>query len=125
MEDKVIYREESYKIIGACIAVHKELGMGFLEVIYKDALEIEFQRLGIPYVREQLFEVFYKGIKLNRTFKADFVVYDKIVLEAKSASCIVEDHENQTLNYCACAKMKLGIVANFGAISFQQKRIIL
>jgi GxxExxY protein len=122
---EVIYREESFKIIGICLEVHRELGMGFSEIIYKDALEIEFKKHGIPYVREREFQVFYKAQPLNRSFFVDFYLYDKIVLEVKAKSGIIEEHEIQTLNYVATSKSKLGIIANFGAKSFQQKRIVI
>jgi GxxExxY protein len=120
-----IYKEESFKIIGICMEVHRELGLGYSEIIYKDALEIEFKRHNIPYIREKEFRAFYKGLPLSRTFNVDFWVYESIILEVKAKSGIIEEHEMQTLNYIACAKMHLGIVANFGAKSFQQKRIVL
>jgi GxxExxY protein len=119
----ILYKEEAFAIVGACMEVHRELGMGFSEIIYKDALEVEFKLRGIPYQREAPLPVFYKGEKL-RTFNADFVVYEKIILEAKAVSEIIEDHEKQTLNYLACAKMRLGLIINFGSASLQQKRLI-
>ena len=124
MPIEILYKEEAFKIIGICMEVHRELGLGFHEFIYQEALEIEFKLQGIPFVREQEYKVFYKGKQLSKTFKADFVVFDKIVLEIKAKSEIIEEHEIQTLNYLACSKLKLGIIANFGAKSFQQKRII-
>ena len=122
---ELIFKEESYKIIGVCMEVHKTLGVGFLEIVYKDALELEFKRLGIPYERERNFELFYKGIPLNRTFQVDFWVYNQINLEIKSKSVLIEEHILQTKNYCACAKCKLGILVNFGRASLEYKRIIL
>lgn len=79
----VIFKEESYKIIGCCLEVYNELGPGFLEVVYKDALEVEFQLNNIPYSREKIFEIKYKGRLLPRRYQADFVVYDQIILEVK------------------------------------------
>ena len=122
---ELIYKQESFDIIGICLEVHRELGLGYSEIIYKDALEIEFKRHNIPHVREKEFQAFYKGQPLSRVFYADFLMYGKIILEVKAKSAIVEEHEIQTLNYVACANMRLGIIANFGAKSFQQKRIIL
>jgi GxxExxY protein len=122
---EILYKEEAFKIIGICMEVHRELGIGFLEVVYKDALEIEFKRQGIPYSRETKFKIFYKGEALTRTFDVDFLVYDSIVLEVKAKSNIVEEHEFQTLSYLACAKMRLGLIANFGTKSLQYKRIVL
>jgi GxxExxY protein len=122
---ELIYGDESFKIIGICMEVHRELKMGFSEIVYKDALEIEFRKLGIPYQREKEFQVFYKGQPLNRAFYVDFFMFDKIVLEVKAKTGIIEEHEIQTLNYVATSKSKLGIIANFGAKSFQQKRIVI
>jgi GxxExxY protein len=122
---EILYREEAYKIIGVCMEVHRELGIGFSEVIYKDAMEIEFRRQGIPYTREAPFAAFYKGISLNREFKVDFTAYDKIIIEVKAASGLVEENERQTLNYLAMSKMRLGLLINFGALSLQYKRLIL
>ncbi len=122
---EILYKEEAYKIIGICMEVHRELGIGFSEVIYKDAMEIEFQRQGVPYQREAPFAAFYKEIPLDREFRVDFTVYDKIILEVKAASGLVVENERQTLNYLAMSKMKLGLLINFGALSLQSKRMIL
>ena len=122
---EILYKEEAYKIIGICMEVHRELGIGFSEVIYKDAMEIEFQRHDIPYKREAPFAAFYKKIPLDREFRVDFTVYDKIILEVKAASGLVVENERQTLNYLAMSKMKLGLLINFGALSLQSKRMIL
>lgn len=80
----LIYKEDSYEIIGKCFEVHNNLGSGFLEIVYKDALEYEFKKAGIPYNREKKYEVNYKGIILPHKFYADFVIYDKIILEVKA-----------------------------------------
>ena len=77
----LIHKEESYQIIGLCIEVHNQLGAGFLEIVYKDALEFEFRKRGIPYTREKEYIVNYKGIILPHKFYADFDVYDSIILE--------------------------------------------
>ena len=121
----LIFKTEAYEIIGACIEVHSYLGMGFNEVIYKDALEIEFQLRSIPYIREKQFTVLYKEQPLDRIFFVDFWVYGKINLEVKAASFIAEEHIAQTLNYLACSQQRLGLIANFGEKSFVSKRIIL
>lgn len=122
--DELIYKEESYSIIGCCIDVYNELGKGFLEVIYKDALEYEFKIRNIPFSREQVFDVKYKGIVLPRKYNTDFVLYEKIVLEVKHMSGISNDNIKQTLNYLKVTGLKLGILANFGEGSFNSKRII-
>ncbi len=123
---ELLYKEESYKIIGACMEVHNELGIGFDEIVYKDALEKEFIERNIPYIREKEFQVIYKGIHLNkRVFYVDFYVFDKIILEIKAKSGIVDEHIRQTLNYCACANQRLGICVNFGALKLESKRVVL
>jgi len=122
---EIIYKEESYKIIGCCMEVHKELGKGFNEVVYKDALEIEFQINNIPYTREKSYNIEYKGRILRRKYNPDFVVYDKIILEAKVIENLTSSHLKQTLNYLAVSKFKLGLLVNFGEDSLKYKRIVL
>ena len=95
----LIYKDESYQIIGICFEVHNNLGAGFLEIVYKDALEYEFRKAGIPFEREKKFEVNYKGIVLPHKFYADFVVFDKIILEVKSVSGIADEFVAQSINY--------------------------
>ena len=121
---ELILKEESYKIVGICMEVHRQLGMGFKEVIYKDALEIEFKNNGIPFCREQQFKISYKGIVLPHKYFADFIVFDSIVLEVKSSPVIVNGFVAQTINYLKASGLRLGIIANFGEKSFASKRII-
>ncbi len=120
----IILKEESYAIIGICMEVHRELGMGFREDVYKEALEIEFRAKAIPYQREKLFAIQYKGKTLRRKYPADFIVYDKIVLELKARSVIVENFVAQTINYLKASGLQLGIIANFGERSLNYKRIV-
>ena len=122
---ELIYKEEAYKIIGACMEVHKALGKGHNENIYKDALEVEFQKQESPYTRERKFSVVYKGVVLPHFYFADFVVYDKIILEAKAIEMLVSGHTKQTLNYLAASKMKLGLLVNFGEDSLKNERVVL
>ena len=121
----ILFKEESYKIIGACMDVHKEMGPGLLEILNKDALEIEFRLRGIPYVREKKYDVKYKNYKLPHNYLADFVAYEKIVLEVKAQKNISDGDVKQTLNYIALATSPLGIIVNFGNRSFEQKRLVL
>ena len=118
-------QEEYYKIIGLCMEIHRELGGGLLESIYKEALEIEFKNHGIPYQREKEFIIKYKDYQLSKKFYADFVVYDDIILEVKAIRIIVDNNIAQTLNYMSITKSKLGIIANFSLKSLQQKRLVL
>jgi GxxExxY protein len=120
----IIFKEESYQIIGACMEVHSQLGMGFKEAVYKDALELEFKNKNIIYTREKMFCIEYKGVVLNHKYFADFVILDSIILEVKASSFIVNNFVAQTINYLKASGLKLGIIANFGEKSFTYKRIV-
>ncbi len=104
--------------------IHNELGLGFKEVIYKDALEIEFVQNDIPYKREQIFEIYYKGQLLRHSYSADFIVFNSIILEVKATSMIVTGFVKQTINYLKASGLQLGIIANFGERSFTSKRVV-
>lgn len=104
--------------------VHKDLGAGFLESVYQEAFELELQKQDIPYEREKLLNVFYKGQKLTKRFSADFVCYNKIVVELKALGELRTDHEAQILNYLKTSGLKLGLLVNFGSKSLQYKRFI-
>jgi len=123
--DIIYLKEESYKIIGICMEVHKILGKGHSEVVYKDALEYEFKINSIPFEREKIYEIEYKDIILPRKYIADFVVYNEIIFEVKAISQLTNSDIKQTLNYLASSKNKLGLLANFGEDSLKYKRIIL
>ena len=120
----IILKDESYKIIGACMEVHRELGFGFKEIIYKDALEIEFKSLEIPYHREKLYKIEYKGKILPRRYPADFVIYDSIILEVKAMPMIINNFVLQTRNYLKASGIRLGIIANFGEGSFKSRKVV-
>lgn len=121
----IIYKEESYQIIGKCFEVHNNLGPGFLEIVYKDALEYEFKRASIPYQREREYEVNYKGIILPHKFYADFVVFGKIILEVKAVSGIVDEFVAQAINYLKVSDNKLALIVNFGELKLNSQRIVL
>jgi GxxExxY protein len=121
---EILFKEESYQIIGACFEVHKILGHGFKESVYKDALEVEFTKLGIPFQREKTYSIFYKDQKLKHYFIADFIAYDTIILEIKIGTYIGEPYLKQTLNYLKASGLKLGIVINFGTRSLEHQRVI-
>lgn len=120
----ILFKEESYKIIGACFEVHKILGHGFKEAVYKDALELEFGKEGIPFQRERPYSIVYKEQKLKHYFVADFVVNENIILEIKTGSYIGEPYLKQTLNYLKASGLRLGIVINFGSPSLEYQRVI-
>jgi len=124
-EQKYPFQKESYQIIGICMDVHRTLGKGFLEIVYKDAIEYEFQKKNIQYEREKKYEVNYKGVILPHYFFADFVVFDKIILEVKAQKGIVDEHYSWVINYLAVSKCPLGLIINFGEDSLVTKRIIL
>ena len=122
---ELIHKEESYQVIGKCFEVHKALGPGFLEIVYKDALEYEFGKAGIPYEREKEYIVDYKGIILPHKFYADFVVFDKIILEIKAISGIPDEFIAQALNYLKVSGNKLALLVNFGELKLNYKRLVL
>ena len=121
---ELIYKEESYTIIGLCMEVHNQLGHGFSEIVYKDALEFEFSKNGVVYEREKEYPVFYKGNLLKHKFYADFVVLDKIILEVKCVKCITDEHESQAINYLKVSDNRLALIVNFARGKMEHKRII-
>lgn len=104
--------------------IHRELGPGLLEIVYKDALEYEFKLNQIPFEREKRFDVHYKDVILAHHFFSDFVAFDDLVLEVKAVNEISKEHIKQTLNYISIANSNLGLILNFGGQSFQHKRVI-
>jgi GxxExxY protein len=118
-------KEETYQIIGLCMEVHKILGKGFSEIVYKEALQYEFSQKGIPFEREKGYEIEYKDIVLSKRFFADFVVFDEIILEVKAISQLTSSDTGQTVNYLACSKNKIGLVVNLGEDSLKYRRVIL
>ena len=122
--DRLLYKEESYHIRGAMMAVHRELGSGFLERVYQDALEYEFKERGIPYEREKKIQIMYKGKPLGEPYRADFVCYGKIIVELKTVDEVLGIHRAQVVNYLKATKMKLGILVNFHDDVIYPERII-
>ena len=121
---ETLLKGESYELIGICMEVHSELGMGFREIVYKDALEYEFKSKGIPYIREKQYKIKYKAIILPHTYNADFIVYNSIILEVKATSLVATNFVKQTINYLKASGLQLGIIANFGEKSFVSKRVV-
>lgn len=122
---QIIYKNESNFVIGLCMDIHNELGKGFSEAVYSDALEIELKSNGVPFKKEVKFDIIYKGKKLKHHYFADFIVDDKIILELKAVEKISSSHVKQTLNYLAVSKLKLGIIVNFGEDQLTYKRVLL
>ena len=111
------------KIINACMEVHNELGNGFLEPVYQEALEEEFKIQGIPYVREKFLPVMYKGKQLKKEYYADFVCYDDIIVELKAVSVLSKPHKAQVLNYLNAANKEIGLLINFGETKLKWERL--
>ena len=120
----LLYKEESYNIIGSCFTVHRKLGPGFLESVYQEALEKQFIEDNVPYKREKKLRIQFDTILLDKYFKSDFVCYDKIIVELKSTSMIFKKDEEQLLNYLKATDIKLGILVCFGSRSLTYKRIV-
>lgn len=125
MQNEVLYQQESYLLMKALFEVHKNLGKGFSEIVYKDAIAYELKILQIPFEREKEYCVHYKDIVLNHKFYADFVLYDKIILEIKSCDGFHSTHLSQCLNYLKVSNNRLAILANFNKPSLEYKRIII
>ena len=117
-------RDETDLIIGLAIEVHKILGNGFLEVVYKDAMQYEFNLNGVFYEREKVYDVPYKSIILAHRFYADFVVFDKIIIEVKAKNSIANEDLSQTINYLKCSGCGVGLILNFGKSKLEIKRLV-
>ena len=125
MDTSIIYKDDAYKIIGKCLEVHKALGHGFLEIVYKDALEIAFKQDGISYAREKEYGLWFRDTLLPHKYHADFVILDKITLEVKCATSFTDSHLAQTINYLKASGNRLGLLVNFGRASLEYKRLVL
>jgi len=119
---KLLLKDEVFSIIGACMKVHRTLGPGFLESVYAEALEKELSTSNIPHHREIKLEVYYEEKPMNKFFKADFLCFDKIILEIKSKTFLLKIDEQQTINYIKAANLPVGLLVNFGEKSLRWKR---
>ncbi|MBK3517685.1 GxxExxY protein [Carboxylicivirga marina] len=124
MIEGILYKDEAYRIIGAAMEVHNELKNGFLEPVYQEALAKEFRIQDIPFQQESMINIYYKGDKLDKYYKADFICYDEIIIELKALGELTKEHESQLINYLKATDKKLGILINFGKSSLQYKRVI-
>lgn len=120
----LIYEELTKQILAACMEVHNHLGCGLLEAVYAEALEQELRERAIPFTREKEFPVVYKGLRLSKMYKVDFVCFDKIILELKATDKIPPVYASQVLNYLKLSNLKLGFVINFGERSLCWERIV-
>ena len=120
----IIYRDESFAIIGACMKVHRTLGPGFLEAVYEEALEKEFINLKIPYQRQACIQVYYEGKPLKKEYRADFICYDAIIIELKAVTVMPVIFYQTLNNYLKATHTQLGILVNFGTSSLTYKRVL-
>ena len=121
----LLYKDEVYEFISCCMEVHKNLGKGFLEAVYKDALCYELYSKNIPFEKERKFQVKYKDVILPHYYFCDFIIHDKIIVEIKAQEGIMDTHYKQLINYLAVSNNKLGLLVNFGEQSLKFKRVIL
>lgn len=111
---ELLYPEESYAIIGACFNVYNDKGCGFLEPVYQECMEVELEYQNIPFIPQKELNLFYRGRELKQTYRPDFLCYDKIILELKAVSALIDEHRSQVLNYLHASNIKLGLLVNFG-----------
>jgi GxxExxY protein len=112
--DEFLFKDETYRIIGACFEVYNEKGCGFLEPVYQECLEIELGLQGIAFDAKKPLALEYKGEKLKKTYEPDFVCFGKIIVEIKAVSSLCDDHRAQLLNYLNATGKKVGLLVNFG-----------
>jgi GxxExxY protein len=116
LQTKLLYKDEVYAIIGAAIEVHRELGSGFLEAVYQEALEIELEQRGVPFEAQRTLPIFYKQRRLKREYIADVVCHDKIIVELKALDKLSSRETAQLLNYLKATGLRVGLLINFGSI---------
>jgi len=122
----LIQESKTYKIIGLSMEVHRILGFGFSEIVYKDAMELEAASLQIPFYREKEYPIIYKGRELRHKYYADFVMFEDIIVEIKaSAEGIANEHISQTLNYVKASGCNVGLIINFGKKSLEHERLVI
>lgn len=119
-----LFKQECFDIIGACMELHRELGKGYSEAVYQQTLEIVFEEKGIPAEREVLLPIYFHGRKLEKIYKADFLVFGEIILELKAVSDLLPEHRAQLINYLKITKKKVGLLVNFAQPSLQFERLV-
>ncbi|MFD1294199.1 GxxExxY protein [Lutibacter holmesii] len=121
---KLLFEEETFKVIGACINVHKKLGSGFSETVYQQAIEKEFLQANIPFEQQKEVPIYYNGEPLNEFFTVDFLCYNHVLLDIKSVRGIQEHMTQQVLNYLKSSHIEIGMLINFGEQSLKWKRLV-
>ncbi len=114
MNTAILFKEESYGIVGACFEVYREKGCGFLEPVYQECMEIELRLQGIPFVAQRPLSLDYKGVPLRSSYQPDLLCCEKIVLELKAVKELADEHRAQVQNYLKVTRMTLGLLVNFG-----------
>ena len=123
---ELILKDEVYAIAGAAMEVYYKLGIGFLEAVYHGALAVEFNGRGIPYLHEPKIEVFYKDVRLGKSYRPDFVCYDQIIVELKTQGRLTGTEEAQIINYLKITKKRVGLLVNFGSLpKLEWKRYVI
>jgi len=122
-KEEFLYEELTYKIVGIGMKIHRELGPGFLEAVYEEAMIIELQKAGIIFKNQVELDVYYRGEKLNKKYRADFIIDDKVLVELKGTHGLTETDEAQMINYLKATKLQVGLMLNFGKSSLEWKRI--
>ena len=123
---EIIYKDESYRIMGACFEVYKDKGAGFLEPVYQECLEIELELLRIPFKAQAELQLNYKGRMLRSKYIPDFICHDKIIIELKAVKALADEHRAQVHNYLKATGMRLGLLVNFGHYpKLEYERIVL
>ncbi|MFM1748766.1 MAG: hypothetical protein RLZZ188_2432 [Verrucomicrobiota bacterium] len=126
MVDDLIFRDEAYRIVGACLAVHQDKGNGYVEPVYQDCLEIELAARGIPFDPQRSYPIHYRGQQLRHCYVPDLVCFDQIVVELKAAKALLDEHRAQVLNYLKVTGLQLGLLVNFGSHPrLEWERIVL
>ena len=123
---ELLYKDESYAVIGACFEVYKEKGNGFVEPVYQECLELELAAHKIPFTAQGALRLTYKGTELKQRYIPDFLCYEKIILEIKAVKQLTDEHRAQVLNYLKATGLRLGLLVNFGHYpKVEYERIIL
>jgi GxxExxY protein len=113
MKSEILFKEESYTIIGACFEVYKDMGAGFLEAVYQECLRMEFLDQGIPFVEKPNLKLDFKERRLKQTYEPDFLCYDEIIVEIKATKHLLDDHRAQAINYLKATDKQLALLVNF------------
>jgi GxxExxY protein len=116
--------DRTYKIIGTAMEVHKELGCGFLEPVYQEALETELENQGLPYKSQSVIDIYYKQKLLEKKYQPDFICFNEVIIEIKALEQLSGIEESQIINYLKASKLKVGLLINFGSKSLEYKRFV-